>query len=177
MENLRNIERLLPIAFQGQEDKFVEQFAKTTGILSLTEDAENTRMWCEHAADGCGFVLKYDATHPFFFHRGDDRKVRRLLRKVVYRDDRIDDFWKNPYYLFLVKDRKWDFEKEWRVLKNLDECKVKMIGDGKVAYYLDMPPRLIQSIIFGPKCCPEYVAEMGALIRGFDATIDLDVAR
>ncbi len=78
MEHMRTLERLLPLVVTGFESEFVVKFSKTSGILSLTEDAKNDRMWQEYASDGRGFVLKFDAKHPFFFYREKGRKVRPL---------------------------------------------------------------------------------------------------
>src|SRR5690606_33861170 len=44
IKNIKNIEELLPVVFQGHESELIEKISKTTGILSLTEDAENERM-------------------------------------------------------------------------------------------------------------------------------------
>lgn len=176
VENLKSIERHLPIVFQGHESEFVENFAKSTGILSLTEDEDNSCMWREYAGDGRGFVLELDSTNAFFVHRESRRKVRSLLRKVHYRDDQVEDFWKNPYYLFLVKETKWSFEKEWRVLKPLDQCQAKIIKDGKRVHFLEAPVGLIKKIIFGYKWDSESVLELGALIQRFDQRIKVSVA-
>src|SRR5206468_3082082 len=107
-----------------------------------TGDPLDAYMWREYAADGHGFVVEFDAKHRFFSHKTDEGKRRKLLRKVMYRDDKINDFWRNPYYLFLVKETKWAFEKEWRMLRSLDQCRIQTLPSGKYLYLVDALPHL-----------------------------------
>lgn len=47
-------------------------------------------------------MIGFDAAHPFFVSK--EIKDKSLLRKVLYSDSRIENFWNNPYYLFMVKN-------------------------------------------------------------------------
>jgi hypothetical protein len=68
---------------------------------------------------------------------------------VTYTDARIPDFWQNPYYLFLVKGQNWSFEREWRMIKKLSECKRLPLPGADGVFVRDVPPGAIKSVIFG----------------------------
>jgi hypothetical protein len=133
-------------------------------------------MWQRYGGDGRGFVLEFDAEHEFFSHRGDDKKTRKLLRKVFYRDSPIEDFWKNPYYLFSVKETSWSDEREWRMLKSLVDCQKIAIPGGQIICVLDVPPKLIKSVIFGYDFQTSFFGECTELLRKFDGAIKVQRA-
>jgi len=170
------IETQMPNMFSDLEGEFIEDFARTTGILSLTENPNSLYMWREYAADGHGFVIQFNAVHEFFSHNADDGTVRKLIRPVFYRDDRIDDFWKNPYYLFLVKERCWEFEQEWRVLRPLDRCRKVDRTNGLPLYLVDAPPKLIASVIFAYNVTPALIDIAATRLLNFDSDIKIMIA-
>jgi hypothetical protein len=60
--------------FDRLEQQIIEGIVARMGVLSLTDDPLNQQMWGLYAAAGSGFVVGFDARHPFFFGKGAGRK-------------------------------------------------------------------------------------------------------
>jgi hypothetical protein len=128
-------------------DKLMADLTAKEGILSLTEDHLNEVMWAHYAENFAGFVVGFDSRHDFFFHR-DDKSRRPLLRKVIYTDEHVENFWRNPYYSFLVKNSRWKYESEWRMLKHLSDCDEHVDASLPVCLW-NVDPKMIASVYFG----------------------------
>lgn len=144
------MEPMVDYVFSLVESKFediVRPIVDESGVLSLTEDHLSDQMWAHYASQGAGFVIGLGAQHQFF--QSKDGNKKNLLRKVIYTDQRISNFWRNPYYLFLVKGEKWAYEAEWRMLRKLSECdKSIMTGEQKVCL-CEVPVDAITEVYFG----------------------------
>lgn len=154
--------------FEGQ---MMETFASGSGILSLTEDHANKAMWSLYAGNGQGFVLEIDVGHEML--RADP--AHKPLRKVQYRNDRIEDFWRNPYYLFLVKDESYSFEREWRIVKNLSDCERHDVA-GRTLYRLFAVPGVIKSVIFGYSASAPIVEASTNVLKAWDPQVRIKKA-
>jgi hypothetical protein len=132
---------------EARFDSLVESLVSKMGILSLTEDPLNQAMWAHYGESGKGFVIGLDAQADFFFSTAKER--RHLLKRVKYTNDRVDNFWRNPYYLILVKSRDWAYEREWRMLKNLIDSDEIDHGPPLAVHLLNVPPHIIKTVHFG----------------------------
>jgi Protein of unknown function (DUF2971) len=142
---------MLEHVFSSLEMEFtqlVENVTSKMGVLSLTEDPFNHAMWAHYASGGAGFIIGFDARHDFFVFR-DDSGANNLLRKVIYTDDRLDNFWRNPYYLFLVKSTVWSYEREWRMLRELAQCDDRIAAAGSDVCLWNIPADAIKAVYFG----------------------------
>lgn len=152
LESARQAAPLLTNAFfiilETELDRLLDETAAKSGILSLTEDHLSSQMWAHYAGQGKGFVVGLDAQHPFFF-RTDGSNRRLLLRKIIYTDQQIENFWRNPYYFFLVKDSGWAYEKEWRVIKTLSDSDEIVRLSNSTIHLWNIAPEMIRSIHFG----------------------------
>jgi hypothetical protein len=102
-------------------------------------------MWERYGAQGTGFVVGLDAQNAFFENAGNN-----TLRKVIYTDEFAENFWRNPYYLFLVKNNKWSYEQEWLTFGDFTKCDEHFIAEGAVPIHLaNLPPSIIKTIHFG----------------------------
>ncbi|MER9405561.1 DUF2971 domain-containing protein [Mesorhizobium caraganae] len=158
---------------ESKSDEMIEKVMRTTGILSLTETSVNKAMWGLYANSGYGFSIEYYAQHDFFKREDKNGKKVNLLRKVFYRDDRIEEFWKNPFYLFLVKNTDFSFEREWRMLCNIKDCTKVDISEDRSIYVKDAPKGLIKSIIFGHRYDDNQIQIEASYLRNFDTEIAL----
>jgi hypothetical protein len=141
---------LLDVTFARLEadfNKLMEGIWAKEGILSLTEDHLNGDMWERYAKNFAGFVVGLDYSSDFFFH-SDGNGKRPLLRKVIYTDDHTENFWRNPYYSFLVKNTRWEYQSEWRMLKQLSDCDERVDAILPVCLW-NVDPKMIRSIYFG----------------------------
>ena len=129
-------------------DNTIDDVTSKSGVLSLTERPLNNEMWKRYAGDGTGFVIGLDAQHPFFIKERDGVPTN-VLRKVIYTDEQTDNFWRNPYYLFLVKSRGWAYEQEWRMFKEFSKCDEKIGSDTAAIHLATLAPEIIKTVSFG----------------------------
>lgn len=155
--------------FESEFDSTVASVVGKSGILSLTEDPLNQAMWAHYAELGTGFVVGFDAQHDFFFSKNANVR-RHFLKRVRYTDDRIDNFWRNPYYLFLVKSAGWAYEREWRMLRTLSDCDEQNIQNTSLPVCLcNVPPNMIKAIHFGYGYDPVQVSNARSALGLFGA--------
>ncbi|MGO9302424.1 MAG: DUF2971 domain-containing protein [Candidatus Korobacteraceae bacterium] len=134
------------------------------GILSLSEDATNTRMWKRYADCGRGFLIELDHHHSWFWDKKEERDDLRHLRRVNYASSRP------PAYLFettgqdylYTKEKKWEHEKEWRIIRNFNDaaCKIGKDNTGTDILLFAIPPNCILSVVVGHKASHESVRQM-----------------
>lgn len=157
----------------NNSDSLVDDLVRTMGIFSVSATSASQPMWGLYASSGAGFVVKFNARHRFFLSPDGSKS---LLRKVHYTDQRIEDFWNNPYFLFGVKETEWSFEKELRFIKPLADCKISAQVDGVDIFVCDVVPGMVASIIFGYNYDGSRMAEDISAIREFDPEITFERA-
>jgi Protein of unknown function (DUF2971) len=153
---LGEVQALIPLVieygFSHVESNFERLISETVakcGILSLSEEPLNQLMWAHYANSGDGFVVGLDAQHRFFRPSKPDVSRRNLLRKIEYTDERAENFWSNPFYLFLVKGLEWAYEREWRMIKDLSECDEQRAIDPQTLCLCNLPADAIKVVYFG----------------------------
>jgi hypothetical protein len=129
-------------------DQVVNNVVSSSGVLCLSEEAFNEQMWAHYADQGKGFVVGLNARHSFFTHL-DGSTSRHLLKKVIYTDQHTQNFWRNPYYLFLVKAPGWAYEKEWRMFKKLADSDETILAATPHVHLWNLPPDIIRTVHFG----------------------------
>jgi hypothetical protein len=67
----------------------------------------------------------------------------------VYSDERVSNFWRNPYFFFLVKSSGWSYEREWRMMKELADCDEHRVVDDKNIFICHVPRAIVKEICFG----------------------------
>ncbi len=145
-------------------DTVVNDVISPMGVFCVTEDARNQQMWAHYADQGRGFVVGFDAQHPFFYHC-DGSTQRHLLKKVIYTDKHTENFWRNPYYLFLVKSPGWAYEKEWRMLKKFKDSDEAVLSVTPAVHLWNVAPDMITSVHFGYKYSEnELAADMASMM-------------
>jgi len=158
---------IVDLIFTQLESNFetiVNDVASSMGVFCVTEDALNQQMWAHYADQGRGFVIGFDAQHPFFNH-WDGTAQRHLLKKVIYTNEHTQNFWRNPYYLFLVKSPGWAYEKEWRMLKKFKDSDEVIPVVTPSVHLWNVAPDMISSVHFGYKYNEsELVADMASMI-------------
>lgn len=156
-------------------DALVDDLVQKMGIFSVSSSGLSQPMWGLYASSGAGFVVKFHARHDFFLGKRDGAPAS-MLRKVHYTDQRIADFWNNPYYLFGVKETEWAFEKELRMIKELKDCKNVGISNGVPVFVLDVVPGMIDSVIFGYNYDKTLMSEDMADISRMDPSVKFEGA-
>ncbi len=158
---------VVDIVFSQLETKFdqvVSDVVSSSGVLCLTEDALNQQMGAHYADQGKGFVVGFDPHHSFFIYR-DGVVERNLLKKVIYTDEHTQNFWRNPYYLFLVKAPGWAYEKEWRIFKKFKDSDVAGVAVTPHVHLWNLPLDMIRTVHFGYQYDEaEMAADMASLV-------------
>ena len=94
------------------------------GIFCITEKFDIFPMWAHYADEAKGFVVEYDNLEKLFHDKETD--VLNLLKKVDYYSNERPAVQFSPSHLtelFFSKHEDWKYEREWRVIKPLSECK------------------------------------------------------
>ena len=132
------IDEMVPLwadAVEANYEKSVrEVYAKLDinfGLLSLSETVTSKLMWSFYSDGGRGFVVEFDSRHAWFNNKTANNDSFRHLRQVRYVVDH------KPEYLLATKDDDllytktfdWEFEKEWRIIRNFNEAKEKVGPD------------------------------------------------
>ena len=124
---------------------------KNIGMLCLTEDEKNMRMWSLYAESHKGFVLEFNHENIFFNHQKSNQDELRILRKVEYVEDRpsLNIYGTDGIKFFLTKSKDWSYEKEWRMLMPLKEaCEVFPVED-ELIHLFEILGEAVKSVIFG----------------------------
>lgn len=170
----QNVPALIDIAVDHANrniDSVFDEAILNTGVLSLCEQSDNRALWSVYAGGGRGIALELNAQHEFFMVQKKDGTFRNRILKMYYRDDRIPEIWANPYYVFGVKNSDFAFEKEWRVLRPLDQCDTVDLGPGNLIHTVPAPVGLISSVIFGHRWHIDQVREIADIVGTFDDQI------
>lgn len=121
--NIRNqIEQLLLRAVKARED---------FGICSLTIDGNNRDMWGNYTNESAGYCIEYDISHYKFtdmiFHVVySSQRENNVLMNIIcdfigqmvigISNGQIDADRSKYLRMFLTKDEKWQYQKEWRII-------------------------------------------------------------
>jgi hypothetical protein len=143
----------------ARDKRRAEGIRGAIGVLSLTEKPCNLLMWSHYADQHRGFVIEFDASHPFFQPRGSPRDEFHHVRRVEYTRQRpstpIESF-VGPRTL-LTKSVEWRYEREWRMLARVPH------RAGEV-HLVALPPSCITGIILGARMPEETRDELCALV-------------
>ncbi len=106
---MRNIEHVKKV----QEQDFLE-FDKRFGVLSLTANPLNFKMWNKYSEDGKGFCVGFHPKIMFSFLGGGGKVFYcKELPDILYNDDFHTEHFKQVF----SKEDIWSFEEEYRTHK------------------------------------------------------------
>ncbi|MCH8823861.1 MAG: DUF2971 domain-containing protein [Planctomycetes bacterium] len=143
------------------------KFDELLGILSLTEKADNLLMWSHYSDSHAGFVIGFNADHPYFNERKGAKDEFRHLRKVEYRQDRpqatlVDH---SGVEFFLVKSEHWSYEREWRIMRPLPEADRVISAAPHTIHLFKFPPDAVVEIILGSRLGPVPRSNIEKLVK------------
>lgn len=124
------------------EENSIIQYYEHEGILSLTENWDNDKMWDKYANKGTGICIGYD-TRTMFENLGGGGAVTYVDELPVIMPEpfmRFEEAMRNRVY---YKLKKWDFEEEYRT-KHFwpDQASIE---DRQIK----LPKKAFKKIIFG----------------------------
>jgi hypothetical protein len=141
---------------------------KNFGILSLSEDPTNLLMWAHYAQGGQGFLIEFDSTHSWFWAKTGENDDLRHLRRVSYAPSRTEVYLlelTGQDYLY-TKGREWEYEKEWRIIRNFNDAVSKVGPDdqGKDVLLFAIPPDCLRGIVIGYRAKLESVERLQNIV-------------
>lgn len=140
---------------------------ETLGILCLTKSPRNLLMWAHYGCSHTGFILEFNALHPYFcndptFTKEDILNAlsseeglqgdRGRLLSVKYQQNRptISNTSEATFDVFLTKSEVWAYEDEWRHLKVLKDGMAGFVdGQGWPVHLFPIPRDAITAIVLG----------------------------
>lgn len=140
-----------------------------TVMQCLTEDHTNLLMWAHYASNHTGGVIQYSRSAKLCDCQiATAKQVRYATNIPVFRfaeffagtDNaeekrvQVDRFW-DTYTL--TKSAEWRYEKEWRLLQELEEPAATVL--------MDFEPRELAAIYLGCRMSPKNRAEIIALLQ------------
>lgn len=122
---------------------------KSIGILCLSKNESSLLMWSHYAGEYSGAVIEFDEDHEFFTG----------LFNIEYREHRpkkdISSYLNSklpiPIAELCVKPKVWEYEKEYRIVRNLSDCKPVGEYDVFPVYVMDIPLEAIKSVTLGER--------------------------
>ncbi|MNQ19872.1 hypothetical protein D3C85_329460 [compost metagenome] len=106
MKNINYLKRI-------QEDHFLE-FDNRFGVLSLTANPSNLKMWNKYSDDGKGFCVGFEPKIMFPFLGGGGKVIYCEELPIIFHSD---DFHTEHVKQVFSKEDIWSFEEEYRTHK------------------------------------------------------------
>jgi hypothetical protein len=138
---------------QEEAGRFRQMLIPEYLMLSLSRTNNNPLMWSHYASCHYGFVIGFDANHPFFI---DAQSLKSKLLPVEYSGTRyvlprMEDWTReNTLPVFLRKSTDWAYEQELRMFmpaRNASEQ--HQDPHGVPIYLLKFPGESLAQIVFG----------------------------
>lgn len=140
-------------------------YDRNFGILSLTESPTSLLMWAHYGDQHSGVAIGFDEHSPFFQGSEIVSGLQRL-GKVDYSKKRpvISPSTQDTPKIFLRKSEEWEYEKEWRLIRPLEEAiEVHPRQDALPLHLFDVPHESIQAILVGALASDRNRQEISAL--------------
>lgn len=133
------------------------------GVFCLSEVPDSLLMWAHYASSHTGFVVEFDALHPWFHEQKSEEDDLRRIRRVYYRDSRpsapLSEM--SATELFLVKSAHWAYEREWRIVRPLVDADETVSELPYPVALFNVPPTAVTGVIMGARM----TSENGARLR------------
>jgi hypothetical protein len=142
----------------------VQSFQKATAPMRMLclsavspESTEALLLWAHYTSGHKGYVLEFDATHPWFQlkeHSDPTAPDYGIADWVDYRTRRVSWTANGPQKEFVLgKSKDWAYEQEYRLIK-LSSCK-SLSSKGLTPY----PPEAVVSVTIGCSATGDSIVE------------------
>jgi hypothetical protein len=118
------------------------------GVLCLTDEPHNPVMWAHYAKDYTGFVVAFDAFHPWFWFDSEFKRPR--VMPVRYDDIILSEFYDlidAGVVPFLRKRPAWMHEREWRMFAE-NRNRSRHIKTGDISLF-EIPADAFLGVLLG----------------------------
>ena len=142
----------------------IDRYSDIAYLKSFSEEKDNLLMWAHYADNYCGMCVEYDFSklseaalyHLFPVYYSNKRFTKQDLNytisnlywlKIAQEEGNSPDetFWlKDIMYLFLVKPKCWEYEKEWRLVGTFPQVTddAENIGDEELAKFYNISQKI-----------------------------------
>ena len=129
-------------------------------------------MWGHYTDCHRGFVIGFDDAHPFFVKRRSSTDEFGFLRKVCYRRDRPELRFDNvtdgiSADVFQTKSEDWAYEREWRMMRILDECALRIEQQPHDICLFAFEPDAVKEIVVGMRAEASFASELRQVAASF----------
>jgi len=98
------------------QEHYNDEMDKRQGVLSLTAECCLDEMWKKYANNGEGFCIGYNSK-VMFKYLGGGAAVEYFDELPIILPRPFMPYHQGTYYKLYCKERKWEFEKEYRTIK------------------------------------------------------------
>jgi hypothetical protein len=127
------------------------QLSQTYGVFCLSERNDSLLMWAHYASDHAGFVVEFDASHPWM-NQDTSKPGVGAVRQIVYGDERpIVSRESNPLDSYFFKSREWSYEGEWRLVMRLADATKTLSSPPSDIRLFEIPGAAISAIFLGAR--------------------------
>ena len=159
---VRNQVLTAPIMDEATRGSLIEvlfsDYCMCHGVLSVTADPSNERMWNEYAKGHTGFCVGFDSTKLAMISGGGGpiTYCDELPAIYIWVDSLEVEYEKRVFF----KERHWEFEKEYRLTKTWPLSAL----DYEVERNIQLPEGCIVSVICGRNMKPAYIEELKRIL-------------
>ena len=153
-----------------------DQLSQRFGIVSFTKQRNHPLMWAHYTIDGSGFVIGYDEEQIGALGEKYALGEVKYLRRPKFRIQEMGLSEANLQTLFFCKSCYWDYEKEWRLIVELD----KAIGTGKKdarnkpIYLVPVPASSVGAVYYTERTPIDVVNEVERRLGSSDSKYGID---
>ncbi|KKY51482.1 hypothetical protein AAY86_18520 [Pseudomonas amygdali pv. tabaci str. ATCC 11528] len=151
--------------------KLVSAMNDQIGILCLSRNLDSLSMWGHYADEYRGAVIEFHEHHEFF---NGLNSVKYQKRRPVFN---ITDFLGRdiPISDLCVKSKAWEYEKEVRVVRSVNDLKVSdVLIHGHKLLTMDVPISCIKAVYMGERMAVGAQQKIWSLVK--DTNIALSLA-
>lgn len=138
--------------------------SETHGILSLSDRCDSLLMWAHYASNHRGLAIEFRASHEWL--AGAQRVAysdRRPFVSPLAPKTAAEDRPAGPGYFF-QKSVDWAYEREWRLVRKLDEADRVLTIENAAVHLFSVPVSAVTGVIIGARMPVERRTKLAALL-------------
>ena len=156
-----------------------QQFDSRIGACSFSEVPDSLLMWAHYGAWHSGFVVEFNAHHPYFHEQVSPEDELRHLRRVLYRSSRTSALLSelSGTEMFLVKSEHWAYEREWRILRAFEHASHVIPHPIYPIHLFAFPLEAVTTVILGARIQPDTEEHVRRLLAAVSRSSNVNLKR
>ncbi|WP_081629355.1 DUF2971 domain-containing protein [Methylopila sp. M107] len=160
------LDNFLPKTFGNQDFimHILNNFAKKTAALSVSEQPHSPSMWAHYAANWTGYVISFDTADGSLTPSPENGS---RFFPISYRNDMINEFFDDPIGALFSKQTDWANEREWRKIIRREQAD-RIIATQPDDVLLNKFDRsAVERVIVGHRADPDFVDALRAELQAY----------